>query len=69
MKKAFMWALPGSFGAVLGGTIANSFLSSYGVNDFLLNFVFMFICTWVLVTATYWVWSRLRGKKQTEPKE
>ena len=65
MIKVLKRSLPGSFGAALGITIINVFRYSYGVSDFLLNFVFMFVCTWVIVTAVFWIWDRIRERKRT----
>ena len=65
MKKALKWALPGSLGAAFGVTAVRAVRQSYGVSDFLLNFVFMFVCTWVIVTAVFWIWDRIRGRKRT----
>ena len=64
MKKYIKKAIPGCLGSSLAVVAVQSFnyLGVWKLWDFIVNFLFTFIVTTVIVSVCLWLWSKIKRK-------
>lgn len=66
MKTAFRKVWPGCLGASLGSCLYRYIPSGWELGDLLFHWAVYFVFAVVVVSPSYWLLARIRGKKGTE---